>query len=79
MHLSLLHCRQLLLTLYTANKASSGKMSLAIHTLLGQSLDEAASFIKDMDKGPVRLSQEKEMSTGKISKSFPSLFSVILL
>lgn len=53
-------------------------MALVIHTLLGQSLAGAATFIKEMNKGPVALSQEKEMPTVKISKSFPSLFSVIL-
>lgn len=65
--------------LYTANKTSSGKTALVIHILLGQSLDGAATFIKEMNKGPVGLSQEKEMPTAKISKSFPSIFSVILL
>lgn len=65
--------------LYTANKASSGKMALAIHTLHGQSLAGAAGFVKEMDKGPVGLSQEKDIFPVDISKSFPSLFSVILL
>lgn len=49
-------------------------MTLEIHTLLGQSLDGAATFIKETNKGPVGISWEKGTSTGKISKSSPHLF-----